>query len=83
SGTMAEQRKKHQDKETSNAGSSKMSSITSSVFAIAGLALGWAAIEFAFKPSLDQSREAIDKSLDPNYDPDDDLDANKSIQKKL
>ncbi|GLJ35167.1 hypothetical protein SUGI_0707910 [Cryptomeria japonica] len=80
---MEGQTKKEQDEKKSKEGRSKMSSITSSVFAIAGLALGWAAIELAFKPSLDQSRDDMKKTLDPNYDPDDDVDANNSILKSL
>lgn len=34
------------------------------------LALGWAAIELAFKPLLDKVRAAMDRS-DPAHDPDD------------
>ncbi|KAK2648258.1 hypothetical protein Ddye_015747 [Dipteronia dyeriana] len=34
------------------------------------LALGWLAIEIAFKPFLDKARAAMDKS-DPAHDPDD------------
>ena len=37
---------------------------------LGALALGWATIELAFKPWLDQARKAMDKS-DPAKDPDD------------
>lgn len=36
---------------------------------LGALALGWATIELAFKPWLDQARKAMDKS-DPSKDPD-------------
>ncbi|KAK3005288.1 hypothetical protein RJ639_017278 [Escallonia herrerae] len=49
-----------------------MGALTASLIAIAGLALGWVAIEMACKPCLDKGREAIDRSLNPDYDPDDD-----------
>ena len=48
-----------------------MGAITTAVIAIAGMVLGWIAIEVACKPCLDKGREAIDRSLDPDYDPDD------------
>eukprot|EP01018_Ginkgo_biloba_P022334 Gb_05748 [translate_table: standard] len=70
-------RKKKQEekeKEKEKEGRSRMGALTSSVIAIAGMALGWLAIELAFKPSLDEGRDAINKSLDPSYDPDDELD---------
>ncbi|MBA0748800.1 hypothetical protein Gogos_002787, partial [Gossypium gossypioides] len=50
-----------------------MAAITSAVIAIAGVILGWIAIEIACKPCLEKGREAIDRSLNPDYDPDDDL----------
>ncbi|KAK6268471.1 hypothetical protein QUC31_012631 [Theobroma cacao] len=53
-----------------------MAAITSAVIAIAGVVLGWIAIEIACKPCLEKGREAIDRSLNPNYDPDDDNDNN-------
>ncbi|CAI9107894.1 OLC1v1007375C1 [Oldenlandia corymbosa var. corymbosa] len=37
---------------------------------VAALAFGWAAIELAFKPWLEKTRKAMDKS-DPAVDPDD------------
>ncbi|XWS15971.1 hypothetical protein CRYUN_Cryun34aG0047400 [Craigia yunnanensis] len=49
-----------------------MAAITSALIAIAGVVLGWIAIEIACKPCLEKGREAIDRSLDPDYDPDDD-----------
>ncbi|KAI6705890.1 hypothetical protein NL676_008852 [Syzygium grande] len=49
-----------------------MAAITSALIAIAGVVLGWIAIEIACKPCLERGREAIDRSLDPDYDPDDD-----------
>ncbi|XVF25462.1 hypothetical protein REPUB_Repub13aG0214300 [Reevesia pubescens] len=49
-----------------------MAAITSAVIAIAGVILGWIAIEIACKPCLEKGREAIDRSLNPDYDPDDD-----------
>ncbi|MBA0627886.1 hypothetical protein Gohar_026079, partial [Gossypium harknessii] len=52
-----------------------MAAITSAVIAIAGVILGWIAIEIACKPCLEKGREAIDRSLNPDYDPDDDLQA--------
>ncbi|KAG2684763.1 hypothetical protein I3760_10G090000 [Carya illinoinensis] len=48
-----------------------MGAITSAAIAIAGVVLGWIAIEIACKPCLEQGRDAIDRSLNPNYDPDD------------
>lgn len=48
-----------------------MAAITSAVIAIAGVILGWIAIEIACKPCLEKGREAIDRSLNPDYDPDD------------
>ena len=48
-----------------------MAAITSALIAIAGVVLGWIAIEIACKPCLEQGREAIDRSLNPDYDPDD------------
>ncbi|GMY37926.1 outer envelope membrane protein 7 [Fagus crenata] len=48
-----------------------MGAITSAVIAIAGVVLGWIAIEIACKPCLEQGRDAIDRSLNPDYDPDD------------
>ncbi|GKU92581.1 hypothetical protein SLE2022_387220 [Rubroshorea leprosula] len=48
-----------------------MAAITSAVIAIAGVVLGWIAIEIACKPCLKKGREAIDRSLNPDYDPDD------------
>ncbi|EOY27685.1 Uncharacterized protein TCM_029473 [Theobroma cacao] len=53
-----------------------MAAITSAVIAIAGVVLGWIAIEIACKPCLERGREAIDRSLNPDYDPDDDNDNN-------
>ncbi|KAJ6416839.1 hypothetical protein OIU84_002676 [Salix udensis] len=49
-----------------------MAAVTSALIAIAGVVLGWIAIELACKPCLEKGREAIDRSLDPDYDPDDD-----------
>ncbi|XP_030516845.1 uncharacterized protein LOC115730344 [Rhodamnia argentea] len=51
-----------------------MAAITSALIAIAGVVLGWIAIEIACKPCLERGREAIDRSLNPDYDPDDDRD---------
>ncbi|XP_062096028.1 uncharacterized protein LOC133801801 [Humulus lupulus] len=48
-----------------------MGAITTALIAIAGVVLGWIAIEMACKPCLDKGREAIDRSLNPDYDPDD------------
>ncbi|KAJ0081067.1 hypothetical protein Patl1_10050 [Pistacia atlantica] len=48
-----------------------MAAMTSALIAIAGVVLGWIAIEMACKPCLEKGREAIDRSLDPDYDPDD------------
>ncbi|XP_031393266.1 outer envelope membrane protein 7 [Punica granatum] len=48
-----------------------MAAITSALIAIAGVVLGWIAIEIACKPCLERGREAIDRSLNPDYDPDD------------
>lgn len=47
-----------------------MGAITAAVIAIAGVLLGWIAIEMACKPCLEKGRQAIDRSLDPDYDPD-------------
>ncbi|XP_059665588.1 outer envelope membrane protein 7 [Cornus florida] len=52
-----------------------MGAVTTAVIAIAGLVLGWVAIEIACKPCLEKGREAIDRSLNPDYDPDDDHDS--------
>ena len=49
-----------------------MGAITTAVIAIAGVVLGWIAIEMACKPCLEKGREAIDRSLNPDYDPDND-----------
>ncbi|XP_048139010.1 outer envelope membrane protein 7-like [Rhodamnia argentea] len=43
------------------------------------LAVGWLAIELAFKPFLDRARAAMDKS-DPARDPDDDASPAKPPQ---
>ncbi|KAM3750613.1 hypothetical protein ACB098_04G048900 [Castanea mollissima] len=48
-----------------------MVAITTALIAIAGVVLGWIAIEIACKPCLEQGSEAIDRSLNPDYDPDD------------
>ncbi|KAL4632724.1 hypothetical protein ACB092_04G070900 [Castanea dentata] len=48
-----------------------MVAITTALIAIAGVVLGWIAIEIACKPCLEQGREAIDRSLNPDYDPND------------
>ncbi|KAL3739492.1 uncharacterized protein LOC104444871 [Eucalyptus grandis] len=53
-----------------------MAAMTSALIAIAGVVLGWIAIEIACKPCLERGREAIDRSLNPDYDPDDDRDGN-------
>ncbi|EEF42644.1 uncharacterized protein LOC8264099 [Ricinus communis] len=50
-----------------------MAAITSALIAVAGVILGWIAIEMACKPCLEQGRNAIGRSLNPDYDPDDDL----------
>ncbi|XVE88386.1 hypothetical protein DITRI_Ditri19aG0065900 [Diplodiscus trichospermus] len=59
-----------------------MAAITSAVIAIAGVVLGWIAIEIACKPCLEKGREAIDRSLNPDYDPDDD-NSNNNIRAPL
>lgn len=46
------------------------------VVVVGALAFVWLAIEIAFKPFLNQARDAIDKS-DPDRDPDDVSDASK------
>lgn len=51
-----------------------MAAITVAIIAIAGVVLGWIAIEMACKPCLEKGREAIDRSLNPDYDPDADAD---------
>ncbi|XP_022715541.1 uncharacterized protein LOC111274851 [Durio zibethinus] len=55
-----------------------MAAITSAVIAIAGVVLGWIAIEIACKPCLEKGRQAIDRSLNPDYDPDDDNNNNNN-----
>ncbi|KDP37983.1 hypothetical protein JCGZ_04626 [Jatropha curcas] len=50
-----------------------MAAITTALIAVAGIILGWIAIEIACKPCLEKGREAIDRSLNPDYDPDDDV----------
>ncbi|KAK8664565.1 hypothetical protein V6N13_084349 [Hibiscus sabdariffa] len=50
-----------------------MAAVTTAVIAIAGVILGWIAIEIACKPCLEKGREAIDRSLNPDYDPDEDI----------
>lgn len=47
----------------------KGNSVKSAAVVLGALALGWATIELAFKPWLDQARKAMDKS-DPSKDPD-------------
>ncbi|KAL8092708.1 outer envelope membrane protein 7-like [Apium graveolens] len=49
----------------------KGNSVKTAAVVLGALALGWATIELAFKPWLDQARKAMDKS-DPSKDPDDD-----------
>ncbi|WCJ37605.1 outer envelope membrane protein 7 [Euphorbia peplus] len=49
-----------------------MAAITTALIAVAGVILGWIAIEMACKPCLEKGREAIDRSLNPDYDPDED-----------
>ncbi|KAL2930593.1 Outer envelope membrane protein 7 [Bienertia sinuspersici] len=51
-----------------------MGAVTAAIIAVAGLVIGWVAIEMACKPCLDKGRQAIDRSLNPEYDPDDDDD---------
>ncbi|PON63910.1 outer envelope membrane protein [Trema orientale] len=52
----------------------KKSTATKQAMVVFGaLALGWLAIELAFKPILDKARAAMDKS-DPARDPDQDDD---------
>lgn len=48
----------------------KGNSVKTAAVVLGALALGWATIELAFKPWLDQARKAMDKS-DPAKDPDD------------
>ncbi|KAK7841877.1 uncharacterized protein LOC112012083 [Quercus suber] len=60
-----------------------MAAITSALIAIAGVVLGWIAIEIACKPCLEQGREAIDRSLNPDYDPDDAVSNNNNIRSPL
>ena len=48
-----------------------MGAVTAALIGVAGLILGWIAIEMACKPCLEKGREAIDRSLNPDYDPDD------------
>lgn len=55
-----------------------MAALTTALIAIAGVILGWIAIEMACKPCLEKGREAIDRSLNPDYDPDDDQDVDTS-----
>ncbi|KAJ6980607.1 outer envelope membrane protein 7 [Populus alba x Populus x berolinensis] len=43
-----------------------MAAVTSALIAIAGVVLGWIAIEIACKPCLNKGREAIDRSLNPD-----------------
>lgn len=50
----------------------KSSATKRAMVVFGALALGWAAIELAFKPLLDKARAAMDKS-DPARDPDDDV----------
>ncbi|KAL5577244.1 hypothetical protein UlMin_018943 [Ulmus minor] len=60
-----------------------MGAIIASVIAIAGLVLGWIAIEIACKPCLEKGREAIDRSLNPDYDPDDQDNVSSTIREPL
>ncbi|CAN6453878.1 unnamed protein product [Victoria cruziana] len=39
----------------------------------AAIALGWTAVELAFKPFLDSGKKALDRA-NPDHDPDDDED---------
>jgi len=48
----------------------KTSGAKQATVVVAAMALGWLAIEIAFKPFLDKFRSSIDKS-DPTKDPDD------------
>ncbi|XP_024539904.1 uncharacterized protein LOC112349545 [Selaginella moellendorffii] len=60
-----------------------MGAVTTAVIAIAGILLGWAAIEMACKPCLERGRSSLAKSLNPDYDPDDELDAQRpAVTKK-
>ncbi|KAA0057297.1 6.7 kDa chloroplast outer envelope membrane protein [Cucumis melo var. makuwa] len=49
--------------------SKRPSGTTQAFFVFSALAMGWLAIEMAFKPFLDKARSAMDKS-DPARDPD-------------
>ncbi|ESQ52058.1 hypothetical protein EUTSA_v10017600mg [Eutrema salsugineum] len=61
-----------------------MAALTSALIAIAGVILGWIAIEMACKPCLESGREAIDRSLNPDYDPDDqDVDTSSDVRAPL
>ncbi|KAL2924598.1 Outer envelope membrane protein 7 [Bienertia sinuspersici] len=60
-----------------------MGAVTAAIIAVAGLVIGWVAIEMACKPCLDKGRQAIDRSLNPEYDPDDDDDHNNNIRAPL
>ncbi|KAH7568570.1 hypothetical protein ACOSP7_011567 [Xanthoceras sorbifolium] len=60
-----------------------MAAITTALIAIAGVVLGWIAIEIACKPCLEKGREAIDQSLNPDYDPDDEAGVSVNIRAPL
>lgn len=49
-----------------------MGALTASLITIVAIGLGWATIEIACKPCLEQGRAAIDRNLNPDYDPDND-----------
>ncbi|KFK34488.1 hypothetical protein AALP_AA5G152100 [Arabis alpina] len=55
----------------------KASGAKQATVVVAALALGWLAIEIAFKPFLEKFRSSIDKS-DPTKDPDD-IDAEAAV----
>ncbi|XP_062023018.1 outer envelope membrane protein 7 [Rosa rugosa] len=50
----------------------KSSATKQAAIVLGALAVGWLAIELAFKPILDKARSAMNKS-DPARDPDDDV----------
>ncbi|XP_050366179.1 outer envelope membrane protein 7-like [Argentina anserina] len=58
----------------------KGSASKQAVVVFGALAVGWLAIELAFKPWLDKARSAMDKS-DPARDPDDVVEAEETAAK--
>ena len=64
------EREKHRERERDQKMARKSTATKQAMVVFGALALGWLAIELAFKPFLDKARSAMNRS-DPTRDPDD------------